>query len=273
MGNTVATPQKITSSVMLWTLKGSFEERVETAALAGMQSVELVGEHAQWSPTDASAKLKFVRSFNLGMDTIIATPNWAARPVSMLDPAQRDNFLADVRKAIDFARRLEVPQIILMSGNTIAGRPRAEQYASLVDSAKRAAELAANAQLTLIIEPLNSKVNHKGYFLDTCVEGLKVVKEVNAPSLKLLFDLYHEQVQTGDVTRTLIEAAPHTAVFHVAGNPGRNDPTVGEMNYPHLYRSIKQTRYTGYICMEYLPLGSAAASLKTAVDNMRASLV
>jgi hydroxypyruvate isomerase len=257
---------------MLWTLKGTFEERVEIAARAGIQSVELVGEHAQWSPTEAAAKLKFVRSFSFGMDTIIATPNWGARPVSMLDPAQRENFLADVKQSIEWAQRLEVPQIILMSGNTIAGKSRADQYASLVEGAKRAAELAANAKLTLIIEPLNSKVNHKGYFLDTCVEGLKVVKEVNNPSLKLLFDLYHEQVQTGDVTRTMIDAAPYTAVFHVAGNPGRNDPTVGEMNYPHLYRSIKKTGYTGYICMEYLPLGDAVTSLKTAVDDMRASL-
>ena len=112
---------KITSSVMLWTLKGSFEERVEIAAKAGMQSVELVAEHVNWTDADAAAKLKFVRSFNLGMDTIIATPDWAKRPVSMVDPAQRDNFLADVKTAITWAQKLEVPQIILMGGNAIPG--------------------------------------------------------------------------------------------------------------------------------------------------------
>ena len=258
---------------MLWTLKGSFEERVQIAARAGMQSVELVAEHAAWSPTEAAAKLKFVRSFNLGIDTIIATPNWGARPVSMVNPEQRDNFLADVRKAIEWAQKLEVPQIILMSGNVIPGRSRAEQYSSLVEGARRAADLAAQAKLTLIVEPLNSKVNHKGYFLDTCVEGLKLVKEVNSPNLKLLFDLYHEQVQIGDVTRTLTEAAPHVAVFHVADNPGRNDPGTGEMNYPHLYKAIHKTGFSGYICMEYLPLADPIASLRKSVDEMRANLV
>ena len=263
---------KITSSVMLWTLKGSFEDRVEVAARAGMQSIELVAEHVNWSDSETAAKLKFVRSFNLTMDTIIATPDWAKRPVSMLDPAQRENFLGDVKKAIDWSRKLEVPQIILMSGNTIPGKSHEEQYASLLEGSKQAAELAAKASVTLIIEPLNSKIDHKGYFLNNCIEGLRLVKEVNNSAFKLLFDLYHEQVQVGDVTRSLKEAAPNVAVFHVADNPGRHDPGTGEMNYSHLYKTIQQTGYAGYICMEYLPLGEPVASLKKAVDEMRANL-
>jgi hydroxypyruvate isomerase len=208
----------------------------------------------------------------LGMDTIIATPDWGKRPVSMVDPAQRENFLADVRKAIEWAQTLEVPQIILMSGNAIPGRTYEEQYNSLVESAKRAADLAAAAKLTLIFEPLNNRVNHKGYFLPTCREGLRLVKDVNSPHLKLLFDIYHEQVQTGDVTRTLTDAAPHVAVFHIADNPGRNDPGTGEINYSHMYNTIAKTGYSGYIAMEYLPLSAPVPSLKNAVDDMRANL-
>ena len=79
----------------------------------------------------------------------------------------------------------------------------------------------------MIVEPLNSKVNHKGFFLTTCVEGLKLIREVDNPHVKLLFDVYHEQVQNGNVIRTLTEAAPLVAVFHVADNPGRNDPGSG----------------------------------------------
>src|SRR4051812_17284854 len=87
---------KITSSVMLWTLAGSFEQKVEAAARAGLQSVELVAEYAGWTDTDITRVLKHCRSFKMGMDTLIATPDWSKRPVSMVDPAQRDNFLADV---------------------------------------------------------------------------------------------------------------------------------------------------------------------------------
>ncbi len=255
---------------MLWTLKGTFEEKLEVAAAAGCQSVELVGEHTGWSDADATRMKQRARSLKLGMDTLIATPDWAKRPVSMVAAEQRDGFLADVRNAIVWAQKLEISQIILMSGNELPGKSREEQYANLLEATKRAGDLAAKANLTMIVEPLNNKVNHKGFFLTTCVEGLKLIKQVDNPHVKLLFDLYHEQVQIGNVTRTAIEAAPHVAVYHVADNPGRNDPGTGEMNYENIYKAIKKTGYSGYITMEYLPLADQTASLTKAVKEMRA---
>src|ERR1700677_2602602 len=131
----------ITTSVMLWTLKGTFEEKLEASARAGLQSVELVGEYAPWTDADIARIKKTTRSLGLGTDTLLATPDWSKRPVSMVDPAQRDNFLADVRSAIVFAHKLEIPQIILMSGNAIPGRSHEEQYASLLEGIKRAGDL------------------------------------------------------------------------------------------------------------------------------------
>jgi hydroxypyruvate isomerase len=256
---------------MLWTLKGTTEQKLEIAAAAGCQSVELVGEHVAWSDAEATRIRKLATSMKLGIDTIIATPDWGKRPVSMVIPEQRDNFLQDVRSAITWARKLDVPQIILMSGNEVPGKSREEQYASLLEGSKRAADLAAAAKVTLIFEPLNNKVNHKGYFLPTCVEGLQLVRQVDNPHFQLLFDLYHEQVQIGNVTRTAIEAHPHVAVYHVADNPGRNDPGSGEMNYANIYAAIKKTPYTGYITMEYVPLGDQAASLNKALRDLRAA--
>jgi hydroxypyruvate isomerase len=274
LSQTPAPPKraKITSSVMLWTLKGTFETKIEVAARAGLQSVELVGEHAKWSDAEITRMKKLTRSFGLGMDTIIATPNWKNRPVSMVDPAERDNFLDDVRQAVTFAQKLEIPQIILMSGDAISRRTHEQQYASLLEATKRAGDLAAKADLTMIVEPLNSKVNHKGFFLTTCVEGIKLVREVDNPHVRLLFDIYHEQVQIGNVIRTISEAAPDVAVFHVADNPGRNDPGTGELNYPNIYKAIQKTGYSGYVTMEYLPLGDQVASLTKAVDEMRAAI-
>lgn len=263
---------KITSSVMLWTLKGSFEEKIQIAAKAGLQSVELVAEHVKWSDTQIEEMKKFVRSFNLSMDTIIGQPDWKNRPVSMVDPAQRANFLKDIEQAIVSAKKLEIPQIILISGDAIPGKTYAEQYASLLEGSKRAGDLAAKANVTLIVEPLNARVNHKGFFLTNCQEGLRLMKETDNPHVKLLFDIYHEQVQVGDVTRTIREAMPYTAVFHIADNPGRNDPGTGEINYPNVYKAIQKAGYTGYICMEYMPLGEPVGSLKKAVDEMRSNL-
>ncbi|HUE02064.1 MAG TPA: TIM barrel protein [Bryobacteraceae bacterium] len=278
-GAAIARPQasappkaKITSSVMLWTLKGAIEEKLETAARAGLQSVELIDEYAHWSDADIARVKKIARSFGLGIDTLLSSPDWVKRPVSMVDPAHREAFLADVRNAIGFAQKLEIPQLILMSGNAIPGRTHEEQYASLLEGAKRAGDLAAEAKLTMIVEPLNSLINHKGFFLTTCTEGLKLIREVDNPHVRLLFDLYHEQVQQGNVIRTLTEAAPDVAVFHVADNPGRNDPGTGEMNYPNIYKAIQKTGYGGYLTMEYLPLGEQVASLTKAVDGFRLAL-
>lgn len=258
---------------MLWTLKGTFEERVEAAAQAGMQSVELVGEHVTWTDADIVRTKKLVASYRMGMDTIIATPDWGKRPVSMVDPAQRDNFLADCKAAITFAKKMDVPQIILMSGNAIPGRTHEDQYASLLEGAKRAGDLASAANVTMIVEPLNSLVNHKGFFLNTCVEGLKLIKDVDNPHVKLLFDIYHEQVQIGNVTRTLKAAVDHVAVFHIADNPGRNDPGTGEINYANVYKAIRETGYNRYVTMEYLPLGDQVSSLKRAVDDFRTAIL
>lgn len=263
-------PAKIRSSVMLWTLKGSLEERVVIAAKAGMQSVELVGEYADWSDSEMRAKKRFINSFGMSVDAILATPNWTNRPVSMVNPAHREAFLKDVQNAILAAQKLETPQIILMSGNTQPGLSYRDQFASLVGAGKRAAELASKAgNITLIFEPLNSKVNHKGYFLTTCGEGLKLVKAVNSPHFKLLFDLYHEEVQAGNVIPTLENAWSEVAAFHVADAPGRHEPGSGKMNWPEIYTAIGKTAYDGYICMEYLPLSEPAASLTASVDDMR----
>ena len=264
---------KITSSVMLWTLKGSFEEKLEIAARSGVQSVEMVSEYAGWTDPDIDRVKKLARSLRLGIDVLIATPDWQKRPVSMVDPAQRDNFLADVRSAIVFAQKLEAPQILLMSGNAIPGRTHEDQYASLLEGAKRAGDLVAAANLTAIVEPLNSLVNHKGFFLTTCVEGAKLVRQVDNPHVRLLFDIYHEQVQIGNVIRTLSENADIVAVFHIADNPGRNDPGSGEINYRNVYKAIRKAGYAGYVAMEYLPLADPVESLTKALNDFRSALV
>jgi hydroxypyruvate isomerase len=262
----------ITSSVMLWTLKGSFQQKLEVAAQSGVESVELVSEHVNWTDAQIRDMKKLAASLRLKMDTILAQNDWGRRPVSMVKPEDRDAFLADVRQAVTMAQKLEIPQIILMSGNSVAGRTHEEQYASLLESTKRAGDLAAAANLDLIIEPLNNKVDHKGFFLSTCVEGLKLVKEADNPRVKLLFDIYHEQVQIGNVIRTMKEAAPHVAVFHIADNPGRNDPGTGEMNYDNIYKAIAAMNFKGYVTMEYLPLADQTASLTRAVRGMRTIL-
>jgi len=265
-------PAGITASVMLWTLRGTFEGKLEIAAKAGCQSVELVGEHLTWSPSEMDRMVKLAESMKLSMDTISAMPNWGRESVSMVDPAQRESMLKEVARNIEFAKRLNIPQLLLMSGNALPGKTFDEQYASMLEGCKRAGDLAAKAGVTMIIEPLNNKVDHKGFFMSSCVDGLRMVQETGNPHVKLLFDIYHEQVQLGNVTRTILAALSHTTVFHIADNPGRHEPGTGELDYTNIYKAIRKANFSGYLTMEFLPAADQAVALEKAVREMRAAI-
>jgi hydroxypyruvate isomerase len=189
-----------------------------------------------------------------------------------VNPAHREGFLQDVKTAIQWAKKLDVPQVILLSGNEQPGLSREQQYASLVEGAKQATELAVTEDVTLILENLNSKVDHKGYFLTSAREALRVAKEVANPHFRLLFDIYHDYVQNGDPIPVMKDAEPYTAVYHVADAPGRHDPGTGAMKWHEIYKAIGKSGYAGYLTFEYLPVGDQVASLIKAVTEMRKDL-
>jgi hydroxypyruvate isomerase len=255
----------IKTTLMLEMLKGSIEEEFELAAKAGFQSVESLTQYAAWSDADVERVKKVCRANRLTVDTVLAQQDWKKRPVSIVDPSHRETFLGDVRNAIAYSKKLDIPQISLTSGLSAAGLSQEQQWASLTEGIKRAADLIAAAKLTLLIEPLNSLVDHPGCFLTSAVDGLRLVKEINLPHVRLLFDLYHEQIMRGNLINTLKAAEPYVAVFHVADNPGRNDPGTGEVYYPNVYDAIRKTGYNGYIGMEYHPLADPLASFTKSV--------
>jgi hydroxypyruvate isomerase len=259
----------IKTTLMLEMLKGSIDEEFELAAHAGFQSVESLTQYAAWSDADVARVRKLCQSLHLGVDTVLAQQDWKKRPVSIVDPAHRETFLGDIRNAIVYAKKLDIQNVSVTSGLSAAGKTYEQQWASLTEGVKRAADLIAEAKLTLLVEALNSIVDHQGCFLTSNVEALKLVKELNLPHVRLLFDLYHEQISRGNIIRTATEAAPFVKVFHVADNPGRNDPGTGEINYPNVYQAIKKTGYTGYIGMEYHPLADHLTSFTKAVKEVQ----
>jgi hydroxypyruvate isomerase len=258
--------------VVLDILGGTIDWEIEIAARAGCESVQMLAQYSTWSDADGARVRKLCQSYRINMHALLAQADWKRRPVSIVDPSHRENFLSDVRNAIVYAQKLDISQIIVTSGLSAAGKSHEEQYASLTEGIKRAADLVAAARFTLLIEPLNSRVDHAGCFLTSCVDGLRLVREVNHPHVRLLFDIYHEQVQSGNVIRTLTEAAPLVPVFHVADNPGRNDPGSGELNFPNVYKAIQNTGFAGYVAMEYRPLGDPLASLTKAVKGLHSAL-
>jgi hydroxypyruvate isomerase len=222
-----------------------------------------------WSDEQAAKYTAAVQSYGLATDALLSQTDWVHRPVSMVNPAHREAFLKDVRDAVAWAKKLNVPQIIVLSGNEQPGMTREAQHASMAEAAKRATEIAYEGDVTLIVENLNSRVNHKGYYLTTAPEALQVVREVDSPHFRMLLDIYHEQVQNGNPIPIITEAAPYVSVFHVADAPGRHDPGTGEMKWDEIYRAIGKVDYAGYIALEYEPKGDEVDSLIAAVTQMR----
>lgn len=133
---------------------------------------------------------------------------------------------------------------------------------------KRLMALAEKRKVTICMELLNSKVNHKDYMCDRTPWGVELCKKVGSERFKLLYDIYHMQIMEGDVIRTIQENAAYIGHYHTAGNPGRNEfepRDAQELYYPGIMRGIKATGYKGFVGQEFLPKREAIASLREAV--------
>lgn len=259
-------------SVMLWTLKGSIEKRMELAAAAGCDGVGLAGEYLSWSDARIALMLGLASGLRLKLESLHCTPNWNREGRNMLDPAQMPAFLKQVGQAMVFCDKLNIRSAVLHCGNQIPGRSWEEQYACLLEATTRAADIAAKFGTLLLIAPLNNKIDHQGYFLADCANGVRLCREANQLGVGLLFNVYHEQVQMGNVTRTLEAALPQVYSVQIADNPGRRQPGTGEISYSNLYRFLKAKDYRGALSMEFIPQGDASAVLAEALRGVRQQL-
>jgi hydroxypyruvate isomerase len=167
-----------------------------------------------------------------------------------------------MREAIKAAAGAGAPNVIVMAGDR-AGLTDAEGADNSVAFLNNIKALAEELKVTLCIELLNSKVNHKGYMADHTAWGVDVCKRVNSPNVKLLYDIYHMQIMEGDVIRTIRDNIQYIGHFHTAGNPGRNEfDETQELNYPAICKAIADTGYQGILSHEYSPTRDALGTLE-----------
>ena len=185
------------------------------------------------------------------------------------DPANHETIVRSLQEGIPRAARAGVPNVITFFGNR-RGRSDAEAIANCVAALDRVKAVAEDQGITICIELLNSKVNHKDYQGDRTPFGVAVVSAVNSPRVKLLYDIYHMQIMEGDVIRTIRDHQQWIAHYHTGGVPGRNEIDVTqELYYPAIARAIAETGFTGYFAHEFVPLRDPLTSLRSAVDLCR----
>ena len=182
----------------------------------------------------------------------------------MTDPAYRDSWLSALREACEAASVLGAKRLITQVGAD-TGAPREEQHANIVETFTLAKPILEHYGITVMPEPLNVKVNHPGYYLTTAAEAFAMVREVDSPYVKVVYDIYHQQVTEGDIIPTVTRNVDLIAHLHAAGHPGRHELWEGELNYKYIFDAIDRAGYTGACGLEYGATEDPAESLRKAM--------
>ncbi|MDF1851496.1 MAG: TIM barrel protein [Verrucomicrobiales bacterium] len=174
--------------------------------------------------------------------------------VSLVDPGLRESYLEGLAESREAAERLQAPILISQVGDFREGASREEQRECLIEGLREAAAVLEGSDQTLVIEPLNERIDHAGYFLIRSDEAFEIVRQVGSEKIQVVFDIYHQQISEGDVIRKFTENIDQIAHFHAAGNPGRHELQSGELHYPNIFSAIADTTYEGFVGLEYWPV-------------------
>jgi hydroxypyruvate isomerase len=246
-------------SVMLWTLEkqAPFDRCLEIVAGAGYQGVELTGQFQKWSTDETRRVMAKMRALGLTFDMLSGVK------AGFADPSGAAEFMAQATAQIRAAKELESPQINLKSGNRIDNLSRSVQHAASIENLKRAADLAAANQVQIVVEPIDPLENPNMY-LTSVSEAFEIIRAVDSPQVRVLYDFYHEQRAYGNLIEKLEQNIDLVGLVHIADVPGRHEPGTGEIDYANIYRKLGQLKYNKFITMEFYPTQDPVAILRKA---------
>ena len=236
-----------------------FPCRFARAAAAGFAGVEYLfpydwpaGELAAWL---AEAGLEQVL-FNL------PPGDWAAgeRGLACL-PGRQGEFAESVDRALDYAMALDCRRLHCMAGVRPPGVEEALLEETYVANLRHAADRLAPEGIEVLIEPINSRIDMPGYWLDRIEQALRLLERIDRANVRLQLDLYHAQIIQGDLARTIETCIGRIGHVQIADNPGRHEPGTGEIHYPFLFDLLDRLGYPGWIGCEYRPLTTTEAGL------------
>ncbi len=226
--------------------KGSFAEAMKRTKEAGYQAIEF------WTWWDKDMELLQKTKDDLGLEVA----SFCTKFVNPGEKELQEEYLRGLRESIRIAKRLDCPTLIGQAGWEFDSFKkeitRAQHRAAFLETIKRAAEVLEKEEIDLVIEPLNLLVNHPGYHLSSSGDAFEVIDKIGSPRVKVLFDIYHQQITEGNLIRNITENIDKIGHFHAAGNPGRNEITKGEINYRHVFEAIAGTSFNGFIGLEYM---------------------
>ena len=173
------------------------------------------------------------------------------RSFTTADPAHLESFLADLEQSVEVAKRVDAKWMTVVLGDLDPGSEMPYQTAQAVEMLRRGAEVFEPHELVMVLEPLNPWTNHAGMFLSGIPQAYEICRAVDSPAVKILDDLYHQQITEGNLIPNLDRAWDEIAYIQLGDNPGRNEPTTGEINYRNVFRHLHRKGFDGILGMEH----------------------
>jgi hydroxypyruvate isomerase len=240
---------------MTWT-NLPFLDRLRKVSEAGFSHYEFW----PWRGKDIDGILKINRELGLVPVQFTASPKRFDQGIT--DPARRDEFVEDVKAAVAVARKLGVKKLCVVAGEETRGFGHDEQSKAVIESLKAGAKVVEPEGITLILEPLNVLVDHPKQHVITSEHAAKIIRAVGSPNVKILFDIYHQQISEGNLSGNIRKYKDLIGYFQLADHPGRHEPGTGEINYAHVLRVIHDVGYRDAIGLEMSPKGDPLVALK-----------
>jgi len=253
---------RLTACIEMMFKEYDYNKRPAAAADIGLDGVEFWG----WASKDLAAigdaaKAAGMPITSCSIDTKDEACQEAWRKFGMLDLSNVQVFVDMVGESIMAMKPLDIPTLIVCTGNTLPGRTRQLQEEAVLACLTAAAPIAQQHGIQLVLEPLNPVIDHIGHYLNTSAQAFHILKIVNHPSVKLLFDIYHQQVTEGNVINNIVQNIDLIGHFHVADSPGRHQPGTGEMNYHNIFHAIEDAGFKQWVGLEYSPTIETEKSL------------
>ena len=234
-----------------------YAERIRRTAAIGFEACEFWG----WRNKDGQSIKRALSETGLALAAMSFEPS-----MTLIRRNAGMELETGMRGTAAFAAAVGCKTLIVTVGNTIDDETYEESRRRVVRNLSAIGRIADDHGLTIVLEPLNTLANHHGYWLTKMAQAADIVDEVDLPSVKILMDLYHQQITEGNLIENLRVHASRIGHFHTAGVPGRHELVGGELDYAALFRAIDDTGYDGYVGLEYSPIIDAGQSLRQALS-------
>ena len=250
------------SACIEWLFQAEHEdiaERVAAAKNAGLGGVEF---HL-WRNKPIDRIANAVKQTGMRVTSIVVDPR-----CHLANPGATDEIVRSVTESIPAAKAVGAPAMVVASGPPVPGVDDAATQAAMIANLKAAAPVVEAAGILLLVEPLNTRVEHPGMFLDSTRRGLDIIDAVGRKGVRLLFDAYHSATM-GEQIEDVLEGRMHlVGHVQVADSPGRGEPGSGTIDWPHVMSTLRRVGYDGAIGLEYKPTQPTLASLDLARSNL-----